>query len=60
LVECAKPMAAPGQSSQKSAIEAIVAELEKIERAEVKPTVIGVLGATLFFGAAYLVWRGSR
>jgi hypothetical protein len=53
-------MAAPGQSSQKSAIEAIVAELEKIERAEVKPTVIGVLGATLFFGAAYLVWRGSR
>jgi len=50
-------MAASADSSQKTAIEAILAELTKIERAEVKPSVIGVFGGALLFGAVYLLWR---
>lgn len=50
-------MAAPVESPEQKAIRAIVSELTKIERAEVKPSVIGVVGGALLFGAAYLLWR---
>ncbi len=50
-------MAAPVESPEEKAVRAIVAELRKIERAEVKPSVIGVVGGAMFFGAVYFLWR---
>lgn len=47
----------PTESPAEKAINAIVAELERIERAEVKPSLIGIFGGALLLGAAYLIWR---
>lgn len=44
-------------SPEQKAVLAIVAELKRQERAQVRPSVIGVLGLGLLGLVGYLAWR---
>ena len=45
------------ESDLEKAVRAIVAELERQERAEVRLSVVGAIGLGLLGYAGYLIWR---